>query len=464
MLREQPLLRTQLLTWLLVPLTLLLLVDAVVSYWVALSFSQRAYDRSLVEIAREVSLHLKADNGRIALDLPPAARQVLFSDPSDQIYHEIRSLDGAIVAGDPISPPARAPAAAPQAETFYDGTVGGAPVRIVELMIEADGGSDRPSAIVRVAETEFKRNNLAREILFSVVAPQILLILIAGAVVWIGIVRGLSPLQRLQQAIASRLDRDLSPLEIREVPGEVRPLLHAINGLLERLDSLFTLQSRFIADAAHQLKTPMAGFRAQLELALRERDPTRMHESMERLHAGLERLSRLINQLLSLARNEPDAVQSLVLMPVDLRALALDIATGWVPEAIKHRVDLGFESGNDPIMVQGDPVRLREMLDNLVDNAIRYSHEDGHVTVRVSATPSPTVSVSDDGPSIPVHERRRVFERFHRLLGNTRDGSGLGLAIAQEIARIHGAQIRLDDDTDGVGNTFSVSFPPPRSV
>ncbi len=460
MLREQTLLRSQLLTWLLVPLTLLLVVDAFVSYWVALSFSQRAYDRSLVEIAREVSLHLKIVDGQLALDLPPAARQVLFSDPSDRIYYEISAIDGRVVMGDPIAPPSRARPSTPRHEAFYDGTADGAPVRIVELRVGLEAGAAQPPAVVRVAETEVKRNGLAREILLSVVVPQILLILIAGVVVWMGVVRGLSPLERLQRAVASRLDRDLSPLEVKEVPGEVRPLLHSINGLLARLDSLFTLQSRFIADAAHQLKTPMAGFRAQLELALREQDPVRMRESVEKLHAGLDRLSRLINQLLSLARNEPDAVQSVALMPVDLRALALDVATGWVPEALRHGIDLGFEAGEEAIVVQGDPERLRELLDNLLDNAVRYSREGGHVTIRVGAAPHPVVSVSDDGPSIPVHERRRVFERFHRLLGNPQDGSGLGLAIAQEIARIHGAQIRLDDDIDGVGNTFSVSFPP----
>jgi len=458
--REQSLLRTQLLTWLLVPLALLLVIDACVSYWVALSFSQRAYDRSLVEIAREVSLHLKIVDGQLALDLPPAARQVLFSDPSDRIFYEISTIDGRVVMGDPITPPSRARTTAPHHEALYDGAADGAPVRIVELRVGLEAGSAQPPAVVRVAETEVKRNGLAREILLSVVAPQILLILIAGVVVWVGIVRGLSPLERLQRAIASRLDRDLSPLEVKEVPGEVRPLLQSINGLLARLDSLFTLQSRFIADAAHQLKTPMAGLRAQLELALREHDPARMRESMEKLHAGLERLSRLINQLLSLARNEPDAVQALVLMPVDLRALALDVATGWVPEALKRGIDLGLDAGDEAIVVRGDPVRLRELLDNLLDNAVRYSHEGGHVTVRLGTSPCPVVSISDDGPSIPVHERRRVFERFHRLLGNPQDGSGLGLAIAQEIARIHGAQIRLDDDTDGVGNTFSVSFPP----
>jgi two-component system sensor histidine kinase TctE len=460
---EQPLLRRQLLTWLLVPLTALLTVDAFVSYWVALSFSRRAYDRSLIEIAREVSLHLKPGDGRPQLDLPAAARQVLLSDPSDRIYFEVSAIDGEVVAGETIPARRRLADSATRQEALYDGMMNGSPVRIVELRVAEERSPRKSAAVVRVAETEVKRNELAREILLSVVAPQILLILIAAAVVWFGIVRGLAPLSGLQRSIASRLERDLSPLRVEQLPGEIQPLLEAINGLLARLDGMLTLQSRFIADAAHQLKTPMAGFSAQLELALREQDPARMRKSLEQLLAEIERLTRLMNQMLSLARNEPDAASSLSLHRLDLHALALDVATSWVPEALKRRIDLGFEADCETACIDGDPVRLRELLDNLLDNAVRYSREDGHITVRVAAAPRPVVSVSDDGPAIPVAERRRVFERFHRLLGSPQGGSGLGLAIAWEIARLHRAEIRLDDDIDGIGNTFSVSFPPPRT-
>jgi two-component system sensor histidine kinase TctE len=313
---------------------------------------------------------------------------------------------------------------------------------------------------VRVAETMVKRNGLAREILLSVVIPQVLLILIAGIVVWLGVVRGLSPLQRLQRAVAMRSHRDRSPLVLENVPGEVKPLLDSLNELLGRLDRVLTLQSRFVADAAHQLKTPMSAVSAQFELALRERDPARMREAVKRVEPGLERLSRLISQLLSLARNEPEAVPAVTLAPVDLGALALEVATSWVPAARSRDIDLGFEGSSRPALVAGDAVRLRELFDNLLDNAVRYTAASGRVTVRVVADPQPACSVSDDGPSIPPQERGRVFERFHRLLGSSRDGSGLGLAIAQEIARLHGAEIALNEDADGIGNTFIVTFPP----
>jgi two-component system sensor histidine kinase TctE len=458
---SQRLLRNQLLTWLLVPLALLLSADAYIGYRVALNFSRKAYDRALIEVAHEIALHVRSDGGKLELDLPDAARRVLLNDPSDRIYFSIIAQDGVAIAGDGVPGPNGIVAKGPRAEILYDASMQGEPVRAVQMRIDANADAGRPAALVRVAETEGKRKELAREILLSVVTPQLLLILMVGSIVWVGVSHGLSPLMRLQRAVASRSPHDRSPVAVSEVPGEVRPLLNSINDLLQRLDGALTLQSRFVADAAHQLKTPVAALQAQIELALRDDDPARLRASIQVLQRGLERLSRLVSQLLSLARNEPEASASVRLERLDLNAVTLDVASRWVPEALERRIDLGFEGAGAPVMIEGDAGRLCELFDNLLDNAIRYSRENGRVTVRVEADPDPSVSVNDDGPSIPPPERERVFERFHRLLGTSRDGSGLGLAIAKEIARIHGAEITLADDTDGVGNTFRVVFPRP---
>ena len=454
---ERPLLRRQLLAWLLAPLFLLLIADTFVSYWVALSFSRSAHDRTLLEVAREFSLYVRAGGNGLVLDIPEEARRVLFVDPVDRLHYEAAAADGSTVAGERIAPP---PGGRRRAETFYDGELQGAPVRIVELRLPPDADLRRPEAVVRVAETLNKRNGLAREILISVIVPQVLLIAIAGVVVWFGVVRGLQPLERLRRAVVARPLRDRGPLAADGVPGEVSPLLHAINDLLARLDRALTLQSRFISDAAHQLKTPIAALRAQYELALREPDGQRMREALGQLEPGLERLSRLVSQLLSLARNEPEAAPALRLAPLDLNALGLVAATEWVPQALHKGIDLGFEGTPAPVPIRGDEARLRELLDNLLDNAVRYSRQGGRVTLRVLGAPAPVLEVSDDGPAIPAEERERVFERFHRLLGSAQPGSGLGLAIAWEIARLHGARIDLREDADGVGNRFSVHFPP----
>ena len=457
--REPRKLRTQLLTWLFVPLLLLLIIDTFVSYWVAIEFSRRAYDRSLVEIAREISLHLKESAAGVVLDLPPDSRQILLTDPEDRIHFEVDDPDGRFAVGEALPRSDEPAGVARGEERFFEAVVGGVPVRVVEIKVEADSVTSRPAAIVRVAETQVKRRALAREILLSVVIPQALIIVVAGIVVWSGVVHGLSPLERLRQAVAARSPRDSSPIVADDVPAEVRPLLDSINDLVGRLDRALTLQNRFISDAAHQLKTPVTVLKTQLEVALRENDPERLRHALETAQSGLERLSRVVSQLLSLARNEPEAAREVTLAPLDLNALALDVSQEWVPEALKKRIDLGFEGAETPVTIHGDDSRLRVLLDNLLDNAVRYTPEGGHVTVRVGAGDSPVIEVSDDGPRIPLQERQRVFERFHRLLGHTQAGSGLGLAIAREIASLHGGRIDLRDDADGVGNAFRVSFP-----
>jgi len=318
--------------------------------------------------------------------------------------------------------------------------------------------------LVQVAETLNRRHRLAWEILASVVIPQLLLIVLAGLVVYLGVPRGLLPLRRLQAAVSNRSHLDLSPIDLRDVPAEVKPLAQEVNALFARLDKTLDFQNRFIADAAHQLKTPVAGLKAQIELASRETDPARMHHSLAQLHVGADRLSRLVRQLLSLARNEPGAADTVRLQAIDLNALAMDVAMAWVPDALRRGIDLGFEAAQDAVLIDGDTDRLRERINNLIDNAIRYSRQSGQVTVAVTKASDgqAQLSVSDDGPYIPVSERARIFERFHRLLGTQAEGSGLGLAIVREIATLHQARISLEEDRDGIGNTFSVHFPPPR--
>jgi len=260
--------------------------------------------------------------------------------------------------------------------------------------------------------------------------------------------------------VAGRSHLDLSPIATHDVPGEVRPLVDEVNDLMARLGKTFDFQNRFVADAAHQLKTPVSGLKAQIELALRESDPERVRHSLAQLYISADRLSRLVRQLLSLARNEPGALDTVQLQPLDLNAFALEVSMDWVPQALKGRIDLGFEGVEQPLMIDADRDRLRELINNLIDNAIRYSQEGGRVTVQASraADGQCRLAISDDGPAIPVEERARVFERFHRMLGTPQDGSGLGLAIVSEIATLHGARITLEDDTDGIGNTFSVFF------
>ena len=451
-------LRSQLLAWLFIPLLPLLAVGTLVGYWVSEGLSTRVHDRALMEVARELSLYLRRDPTGIALVLPAPARKLLLEDPIDETVYEVGSLDGRHLEGMPL-PAAPEPDLRGDSAVFYAADFRGKPVRVVELRATGDVESGRPAALLRVAESMAKRSRHTREILLSVLLPQALIVLVAAAVVWVGVVRGLSPLERVRRQLEGRAPGDWSPMQAHDVPAEVKPLLDSINELVGRLDNALSLQARFTADAAHQLKTPVTVIKTELELALRESDPERVRQALFNTRAGVERLSRVVSQLLSLARNEPQAALAIALVPTDLNALTLDVTQAWVPEALKKGIDLGLEPSQRPLVIRGDGVRLREMLDNLLDNAVRYSPDGGQVTVRVASDPVPAVEVSDDGPRIPPAERARVFERFHRLLGNDQEGSGLGLAIAQEIARIHGATITLLDDADGTGNCFRVTFP-----
>jgi two-component system sensor histidine kinase TctE len=470
--RVEPTLQRKLLAWLLGPLLALLILDTLVSYSTSVNFSNQAYDRSLHEVAREVFLHVKPNGAGPKLDIAPGTEKILLVDQDDRVFYKVSTEDGRLVGGDPAirRPPTARPKDANPA--FYDDMLHGERVRIVAARMLFNEGGLSGVVLVQVAETLNKRNRLARDILASVVLPQLLLIVLATATVYFGIARSLQPLKPLQRAVSDRSHLDLSPIEIQAVPGEVRPLVEEVNDLMLRLGKTLNFQNRFIADAAHQLKTPVAGIKAQIELALRENDPATLQRSVAQLYVGADRLSRLVGQLLSLARNEPGAVDAIQLQTLDLNTLALEITMEWVPEAIKRNIDLGFEGaeGADGIhaaesrgMIDGEPHRLRELINNLIDNAVRYSEDGGHVTVKVAGGREPQLSVSDDGPRIPIEERTRIFERFHRLLGSHTDGSGLGLAIVSEIAALHKARITLEEDRDGVGNTFTVFFPPPRS-
>ena len=349
----------------------------------------------------------------------------------------------------------------PAKPDFYGDAVRGEPVRMMVAWMPIGPDAGPPLVLVQVAETLNKRERLTWEMVANVVLPQLLLIVMATAVVWFGVSRGLEPLQRLRRAVSDRSHLDLSPIDTHDVPGEVRPLVDEVNELMARLGRTFDFQNRFVADAAHQLKTPVSGLKAQIELALRESDPQRVRHSLAQLYISADRLSRLVRQLLSLARNEPGALDSMQLQPLDLNAHALEVSMEWVPQAIKRNIDLGFEGADHPLMIDADRDRLRELVNNLIDNAIRYSQSGGRVTVQAGQIGSDQcrLAISDDGPRIPVEERARIFERFHRLLGTQEDGSGLGLAIVSEIATLHGARITLEEDADGVGNTFSVFFP-----
>ena len=281
----------------------------------------------------------------------------------------------------------------------------------------------------------------------------------AGLITWFGIGRAFKPLNRLQQAIRRRSPSDLRPLR-QDVPKEVRHLVEAINQLMDRLKVNIETMQRFIADASHQLRTPLAALQTQTESALRDRDPDSLRRALLRLNASTRRTSRLANQLLAIAQVSPEPGARSPQEPLDLVGLAAEVTREWVPAALERKIDLGFEAPKEPAMVLGQSVLLGEALKNLIDNALRHVPDGGHVTVRVVGAASRVdLEVEDDGPGVPGDQRDRVLERFYRLPGDKSEGCGLGLAIVKEIADSHGARITLASGRDDRGLLVRISFP-----
>ena len=310
-----------------------------------------------------------------------------------------------------------------------------------------------------MAETLGKRSRLATEIIKGVILPQFVILPLAVLLVWLALARGIAPLNQLQRRIRGRESEDLSPLDERDVPEEVSPLVRAINDLLARLDTSMSAQKHFLADAAHQLKTPLAGLRTQAELAQREIDagqidPMQLKKSLQQIARSSQSAAHMVNQLLAMARAE-DKEHSSRKQGSTSPASPIETVRDFVPRSLEaHRPRLrgpgrvaGLAQTPAPV-ITGHVLLLREMIRNLVDNALHYTPAGGTVTVRVVEDPFGQVvvlQVEDSGPGIPPAEREKVFQPFYRSLGTNVDGSGLGLAIVREIAVQHDAEITLED-------------------
>ena len=355
------------------------------------------------------------------------------------------------------APPDEAP---PGEVRFRDAAIGAVDVRVAYMWVQGAERSSGLTPLVQVAETLNKRSRLAAEIIKGVILPQFVILPVAVLLVWLALARGISPLNELQQRIRRRDSSDLSPIDERQVPEEVSPLVRAINDLLGRLDQSIRAQKHFLADAAHQLKTPLAGLRTQAELAQREieagqHDPKALKESLQQIARSSQNAAHMVNQLLAMARAE-DEGQEAQREAVSLTTLATETVRDFVPRALEKRLDLGFEGSADAapgtapkaLWVRGNAVLLRELIRNLVDNALQYTPAGGTVTVRVMNDPFGQVvvlQVEDSGPGIAPAEREKVFHPFYRSLGTNVDGSGLGLAIVREIAGRHGVEVKLGD-------------------
>jgi two-component system sensor histidine kinase TctE len=435
-------------------LVLLLALDGLASYFTALHFANLVYDRWLIDSTRSLAQAVRAQNGTIEFDLPRMALEIFQFDEVDKTYFKVSSERRGLIGGDgellDVAPPEIG------GLRLNFATLHGKRVRVVSTLIAPGRPDDQ--VLVSVAETLNKRSTLTREILIGMAAPQIALLGIALLLGRIGVNRGLKPLTDLAAQIEARGQNNLSPVPQTGLPREARVLVVRINDLLDRLSNAMRAQKRFVADAAHQLRTPLAAVLLHAERAERAPDPSSEREALGALHRSVERAARLSQQLLALARTDPEAVSAIELKPVDLTVLTRQVGEEWIPQALERDVDFGLVVPDDPVMVQGDARLLGEALSNLIDNALRYGHRGGHVTLVVEAEPQPKLSVQDDGPGIPSEERTRIFERFYRVQNANGEGCGLGLSIVEEIARMHHATVEVSGGADNVGSRFTLAF------
>jgi len=471
----------EILDWMLAPLLLLWPMSIAITYLVAKSIANQPFDHALEDNVTVLAQQVKEVDGKVVARLPGSARDILRADDVDSVYFQITGPRSEVVDGDrdlPLPPPDDAERSG--RVHFRTESLHGTPVRIAYAWVNlqplvpdpgaaAGKGAEPRLALVQVAETLEKRAQLANEIIKGVILPQFIILPVILALVWFALSRGLSPLAQLQERIRARPPDDLSPIDSRQVPEEISPLVGSLNDMLARLGHTIDAQKRFIADAAHQMKTPLAGMRMQSELALRQLDPDEIHRSLEQLAKSSESATRLVNQLLALARAENQPHAGLALDPLDLSLLARAVVQDWVPASFTHEIDLGYEEPDGALEILGDGMMLRELLSNLIDNALRYTPPGGSVTVRVRSDAGlALLEVEDTGPGIAPGERPRVFERFYRILGSSASGSGLGLAIVREIARQHGAEIEIFNNPRSTnkkypGSLFRLTFPPPST-
>ena len=469
--REQRSLFGEILDWMLTPLLLLWPVSLALTWLVAQGIANKPFDRALVYNVQTLAQLVTVQNHQVHFNLPQPASELLRADDSDLVYYQVMGTRGEFLSGERELPlPPEEDRTVIGVVKLRDDELRGLEVRVAYIWVRLPLENAEP-ALVQVAETREKRSVLATEIIKGVMLPQFVILPLAVLLVWLALARGIKPLSQLEERIRARDPEDLSPLDNKTVPLEVAPLVSSVNDLLTRLNDSIATQKRFLADAAHQLKTPLAGLRMQADLAQREGTSTdELKQSLKQIGRSSIRATHTVNQLLALARAENSGA-ALTRQPCDLARLTMEVVRDSVPRALEKRIDLGYDGaapGSAGVEVQGNPTLIKEMVRNLVDNAINYtpSSEDrpGVVTARVLADVfgrALLLQVEDSGPGIPEAERELVFQPFYRALGTDADGSGLGLPIVLEIARQHGATVTLDEVHPGqtpAGALFTVRF------
>ncbi|MCX7176798.1 MAG: sensor histidine kinase N-terminal domain-containing protein [Proteobacteria bacterium] len=462
-----PSLRRRVTSWLLPSLVVVLAVNAVLSYRGALEAANLAYDRSLWASIKSIGENSYIKDDRIRVDIPYSALEVFSEGAQERVFYAVIGPEGKLLTGYPHMPvpqPVPGDGVLKTTDAIYNGEAVRIGVMRKRLYDPAVSGDD--DILILVAETTETRTELAWRLFFGSLSRQLALIGLGSLLVIVALGTAFRPLLRLRDTIRQRNDEDLTPVSPEDVPSEIRPLIDAINHHMGRISAMLEIRKRFIADAAHQLRTPLTVLGTQAEYGLRQDDPAEMRRTLEGIAHSVRSAQRLTNQMLSLSKAEAANGLGDERKRLDLTALVREVAMELGPLALRKQIDLAYEGDKGGIFVDGNETMLRELFSNLVDNAIRYTLSHGQVTVAAVTDGAEAVTVlSDSGPGIPLTERSQVFRRFYRSLdrGET-EGSGLGLAIVSEICAVHGGSVALDDGPGGRGVAVSVRLPLARAA
>jgi two-component system sensor histidine kinase TctE len=468
---EQRSLFGEILDWMLTPILLLWPLSLVLTWLVAQGIAGKPFDRALEYSTQVLAQHIAVHHDAVHFALAQPVRELMHAEDSDTVYFQVLGPQGQLLGGDPDLPaPPPDERLAVGEVRIRDVTLGGVDMKVASMWVRLDLPGEQ-MALVQVAEAMDKRATLATEIVKGVMLPQFVMLPVAVLLVWLALAQAIKPLSRLEERIRARKPDDLSPLDAQAVPMEVVPLVASVNDLLLRLKDSIATQKRFLADAAHQLKTPLAGLRMQADLAQRQdASADELKHSLRQIGRSSIRATHTVNQLLALARAESSATV-LVHQACDMAKLTMEVVRDCAPRAVEKHIDIGYEGAqarSAGVSIMGNATLLQEMVRNLVDNAINYSQAragaEAVITVRLVpdlVAKTLTLQVEDSGPGIAPAEREMVFQPFYRSLGNEADGSGLGLPIVLEIAGQHRASVTLTDSRPGQtppGACFTVRF------
>jgi two-component system sensor histidine kinase TctE len=448
--------------WILIPMVVIILIDSSFLFYQGDKLRQETFDKDLAETAKTLAIIFKKTSSKEIHDIDPNTISLLLTEPHDEMFYAIRDSKGQFIFGNPKVPYQEADAEDLAEKDFlnvFSDEIDGKGVRVVSIPIEHTIRNKMATYHIQLAETRLQRQEIQRQIIFWIVIPQLILLISAMFLVRFAVTRGLSPILFLNEKITSLSYKNLTPIDLQGVPKEVDRLVGSLNKLMQELNLAIQSQNRFVSDAAHQLRTPLAGILAQIELALDTKDANEIQKRLENINESSKRLIHIINQLLTLSKSQSDMLHHAEFMPLDLVAFTKKVTSIMLPAADLKHIDLGYEGSEEVLNIMANEVSLYDLIHNLIDNAIKYTADHGKITLAVDLKDSKArLTVEDNGIGISKEDQTMIYERFYRGDNVNTAGAGVGLAIVKEIADIHNARIEIDSRQDKKGTCFYVYF------